>query len=300
MTVPGKSWWAPACGGMQPLASLLAFALLCAPSIAFARASAAAPQMLHIAGLDLAAWLPEQSRSAPAPVIIFSHGFHGCNTQSTFLTAALARSGYAVFAPNHRDAACRNLVAWFARPEIPFRQAKDWSDNTYADRARDMTRLLDALSADSRYRSFDWQHVGAIGHSLGGYTVLQLGGASASLKDRRVKAVLALSPYAEPFAIHKTLAAIDAPVMYQGGTRDFGITPFIIRSGGAYDQTPAPKYFVEFDGAGHFAWTDMRATYHDAIVGYARGFFDHCLKGKPFSSSLSAPHRDVTVVKIEP
>src|ERR1700730_11637026 len=160
MTVPGKSWWAPACGGMQPLASLLAFALLCAPSIAFARPSAAAPQMLHIAGPDLAAWLPEQSRSAPAPVIIFSHGFHGCNTQSTFLTAALARSGYAVFAPNHRDAACRNLAAWFTRPEVPFRQAKDWSDNTYADRARDITRLLDALSADSRYHSFDWQHVG--------------------------------------------------------------------------------------------------------------------------------------------
>jgi predicted dienelactone hydrolase len=274
------------------LAFLLAFALLCAPSTALARASDAAPQMLHIAGLDVAAWLPQQSRSAAGPVIIFSHGFHGCNTQSTFLTAALARSAYAVFAPNHRDAACRNLAAWFTRPEVPFRQAKDWSDNTYADRARDMTRMLDALSADPRYHSFDWQHVGVVGHSLGGYTALQLGGASASLKDRRVKAVLALSPYAEPFVVHKTLRAIDAPVMYQGGTRDFGITPFIISSGGAYDQTPAPKYFVEFAGAGHFAWTDMRATYHDAIVDYARGFFEHWLKGKLFPSSLSTPHGD--------
>jgi hypothetical protein len=44
----------------------------------------------------------------------------------------------------------------------------------------------------------------------------------------------------------------------------------------------------------------MRATYHDAIVDYARGFFEHWLRGKPFPSWLSAAHGDVTVVKIEP
>jgi pimeloyl-ACP methyl ester carboxylesterase len=112
--------------------------------------------------------------------------------------------------------------------------------------------------------------------------------------------VLALSPYAQPFVVHRTLAGIDAPVMYQGGTLDMGITPFIIRSGGAYDQTPAPKYFVEFNGAGHLAWTDMRATYHDAMVEYARAFFDRYLKGKPFPQSLRTPHGDVTTVQIEP
>jgi pimeloyl-ACP methyl ester carboxylesterase len=110
--------------------------------------------------------------------------------------------------------------------------------------------------------------------------------------------VLALSPYSMPFAEQHTLGGIDAPVMYQGGTRDFGITPFVIRRDGAYYQTPAPKYFVEFDGAGHFAWTDPRGTYQPTIDAYGVAFFDRYLKGKPFPPSLTRPDDNVTVVKV--
>ena len=59
----------------------------------------------------------------------------------------------------------------------------------------------------------------------------------------------------------KLFSGLDAPVMYQGGTRDIGITPFINKGNGAYPQSPAPKYYVEFDGAGHFAWTDLNPKY---------------------------------------
>lgn len=261
----------------------------------------AATDFQEVAGLKVAVWLPDKSTPGTWPIIIFSHGFHGCSQQSTFLTKALAASGYAVFAPDHRDAACRDLSAWATRPAVPFRDAQRWDETTFADRAHDVERLLDALSKDPRYHSppFDWQHVGLIGHSLGGYTVLSIGGAWGHLKDPRVKAVLALSPYSSPFIEHQTLGGIDAPVMYQGGTLDFGITPFIDKANGAYDQTPAPKYFVEFDGAGHFAWTDLRDTYHAAIIDYSRAFLDRYLKGKPFPSALTAPHRGVTAVKLK-
>ena len=68
------------------------------------------------------------------------------------------------------------------------------------------------------------------------------------------------------------------PVMYQGGTRDLGITPVVKRPKGAYEQSSGPKYFVEFDGAGHFAWTDLNKTYQDVISRYSVAFFDRHLK----------------------
>jgi predicted dienelactone hydrolase len=268
---------------------------------AFANEAASPSEEIQVAGLEVAVWLPKPETPGPWPVIIFSHGFHGCSTQSTFLMKALAEDGYAVFAPNHKDAACKNFRAWFRRPEAPFRDPRDWSDATYADRAQDLDKLIDSLSKDPRYGSapYDWNHLGLVGHSLGGYTVLGVGGGWPHWKDPRVKAILALSPYAAPFINKETLSGLDAPVMYQGGTRDPGITPFINKGNGAYPQSPSPKYYVEFDGAGHFAWTDLNPKYQPEIVDYSRAFLDRYLKGKRFPAFLATPHAGVTVVEIK-
>ncbi|HVN28678.1 MAG TPA: hypothetical protein VMT64_09350 [Candidatus Binataceae bacterium] len=266
-----------------------------------ARAADAPPQKLEVAGLEVAAWIPSASTPGPWPVLIFSHGFHGCSTQSTFLMKALADSGYAIFAPNHKDAACRNVRAWFGRPEARFGDPRNWSDSVYADRAHDVENLIDVLSKDPVIGQppYDWSRLGLIGHSLGGYTVLGVGGGWPQWKDSRVKAILALSPYAAPFLAKNTLPGLEAPVMYQGGTRDIGITPFINKGNGAYPQSPAPKYYVEFQDAGHFAWTDLNPRFHDEIVEYSRAFLDLALKGKPFPDALKTPHPGVTVVEIK-
>ena len=58
---------------------------------------------LQLAGLQCSVWQPA-SPGGPVPLVIFSHGFHGNRNQSTFLTASLARAGYLVLAPNHKDA----------------------------------------------------------------------------------------------------------------------------------------------------------------------------------------------------
>jgi predicted dienelactone hydrolase len=121
-------------------------------------------------------------------------------------------------------------------------------------------------------------HVGIAGHSLGGYTVLGLAGGWASWKDPRVKAVLALSPYCSPFLGRARLKDVSVPVMYQGGTRDFGITPTVKKTQGAFDQSRAPKFYVELDGAGHFAWTDLNRAYVSTIDAYSVAFFDAYLK----------------------
>jgi predicted dienelactone hydrolase len=270
---------------------------------AFAVAIASASEeRLSLAGLAVTVWQPDAATSNARPAIIFSHGFHGCDTQSRFLATALAAAGYLVFAPQHRDATCDGGAARPSDPaEEPFLLPPLWSEATYRDRAEDIKRLITALKRDDPWRHLiDWTRLGLAGHSLGGYTVLGLAGAWPQWRLPGIKAVLALSPYIEPFLAEKTLADLDAPVMYQGGTRDLGITPAIIRAGGGYESSPAPKYFVEFRGAGHLAWTDLGpATAHAAIIAYSRAFFDHYLEGEPAAPLLTRPAADVAKLLFE-
>ena len=262
---------------------------------------AAAEESLSIADLRVIVWAPPAETTGKSPVIIFSHGFHGCATQSRFLTETLAKAGYLVFAPDHRDATCDGGGAnWRDRPEAPFGKADAWSDAVYRDRADDIHRLLDALKTDERWTArVDWDRLGLAGHSLGGYTVLALAGAWPSWRLEGVKAVLALSPYDQPFLARKTLGGLEAPVMYQGGTRDLGITPSVRKPGGGYDQSPAPKYFVEFERAGHLAWSDFPTESHAAIVAYARAFLDHYLKGAPADPALTRKSPGVAELRYE-
>jgi hypothetical protein len=74
------------------------------------------------------------------------------------------------------------------------------------------------------------------------------------------------------------LQHLSVPVMYQGGTADLGETPGVKRPGGAYDLSSSPKYYVEFDGAGHFAWTELNKKYQEPISAYSVAFFDRYLK----------------------
>ena len=249
----------------------------------------AAEQSVTLDGLNVTVWSRETGQNAKQPIIIFSHGFHGCATQSRFLMEAFADAGYIVFAPNHHDATCSGGTAhWRDKPEISFRQPENWDETSFRDRADDIRRLIDAIRSDTRFRErVDWSRFGLAGHSLGGYTVLALGGAWPNWKLPGVEAILALSPYSQPFTKQNTLTGLSAPVMYQGGTRDFGITPTIHKSMGSYDQSPPPKYYVEFDGAGHFAWTDIGRIAHDQIVAYSLAFMNHYVKGDPADPILT-------------
>lgn len=257
-----------------------------------------------IAGRRVAIWKP--AGSAPPggyPLILFSHGFTGCDTQSVLLMEALAQAGYLVLAPNHRDAVCGSAGGaedWypgklFAKLQTtpsqkPFRDPDAWSETTYKDRAADLEAILDAVLGEGSFEGvqINSRRIGVAGHSLGGYTALGLAGAWPSWKDRRVKAVLALSPYCAPFLKKGDLRHLGVPIMYQGGTHDVGITPFVRRPGGAYDLTSVPKYYVEFDGAGHFAWTNLSKEYQPLIATYAVAFFDRYLKGRS-DPDLMAP-----------
>ena len=99
--------------------------------------------------------------------------------------------------------------------------------------------------------------------------------------------MLALSPYIQPFLVHHTLKDVSVPIMYQGGTLDYGITPSLHRGGGAYDESLPPKYLVEFSRASHLAWTDSGKAAHEPIIAYGLAFMDHYVKGQPDPKRLS-------------
>jgi predicted dienelactone hydrolase len=265
------------------------------------KAEKSGAEHLVIAGRSVELWRPasEQQGPNPAPLIVFSHGFHGCSTQSTFLTSALAQHGYVVVAPNHADAFCdRNgMSAQGDPPEEKFRDPKNWSDATYRERADDIVAVIDGLRTDARWNTqIDWSRIGLAGHSLGGYTVLGLAGAWPGWRLKGVKAVLALSPYCMPFVDHGDLQGLRVPALYQGGTRDIGVTPSVKKAGGCFDSTEGPAYFVEFAKAGHLAWTDLKTEYQDSITAYSIAFFDKFLAGEG-GGDLSTWRSDVSALK---
>lgn len=272
---------------LTALAALVFFLLL--------KVHAQDAEHIQIAGRDVAIWKP--TTPAPAagfPLIIFSHGFTGCNTQSVFLMQALANDGYLVLAPNHKDARCgtAHRAAGKLPPhsEQPLGDPDKWTDATYADRRADIEALLDAALAGDSFQGVpvDKSRVGLAGHSLGGYTALGLAGAWPSWKDPRIKAVLALSPFCTPYVSSGALGKMNVPVMYQGGTLDLGITPFVSRPNGAYDLSSSPKYYVEFQGAAHFAWTSLNKTFQSQINAYSLAFFDLYLKPQSTPDPLAA------------
>jgi len=211
--------------------------------------------------------------------------------------SALAAAGYIVVAPNHRDATCNGGHASpLSGPNVPFTQPDHWDDSTYQDRADDIRALIAALHTDSRFADrLDWSHLALAGHSLGGYTVLGLAGAWPSWKLSDVKAVLALSPYMQPFLAKGTLSGISVPVMYQGGTLDWGITP---RLPDAYAKTPAPKYFIELRGATHLAWTNLGIFDRNTITSHSIAFLDYHDLGRA-EAGPALLHRDTGVARYQ-
>jgi predicted dienelactone hydrolase len=239
----------------------------------------------RIGGVAVTLWSPLPLEAiardvAPMPVVVFSHGMYMCPTQARFLMAALATRGYLVIAPRHADSNCQ--YSFF--PELSrlgFKPSPFWTEYDFRDRAEDIRRVVATLPIDPRFRTrADFNRVGLAGHSLGGYTVLGLGGAWPSWRLSSVGAILALSPYTLPFQRDAGLRGLGAPVMYQIGTLDPVFSLPIGSSGFAFEQSPAPKYLVEIDGAAHMAWTDFGTTHREAIVDYAVAFFERYLRGR--------------------
>jgi predicted dienelactone hydrolase len=100
------------------------------------------------------------------PLILISHGTGGCAGALLWMGHYLASHGYLVAAVNHHGNTCaeakpdpRGYLLWWERP-------------------RDLKVALDRLLADPAFGPhIDTRRIGALGFSLGGYTVITAAGA---------------------------------------------------------------------------------------------------------------------------
>ena len=237
-------------------------------------------------------YLPDYEVKKPAPLIVISHGLGSNRNTFAYLGEHLASHGFAVAIPEHigtNSDKFSKFLSGLARPPKP---------SNLINRPLDVTFLLDKLEQESLSNPnlqgrLNVQKVGVIGQSLGGYTVLTLGGAQLnrenveeecvgernnnvffnlsvliqcrlsdlplsnySLRDERVQAVLALNPLSNGIFGKQGISRIQVPTMIVAGVNDF-VTPPVPEQiyPFAWLQNPN-KYLMLVEEGTHFTFLE--------------------------------------------
>lgn len=221
----------------------------------------------------------------PVPVLIFSHSLGTDRANFTDLMEHLASQGFAVLALEHPGSSRQQI-----KNLLKGRSPEVMETNEFSDRPLDVTFLLDQLQDNPR---LDFNRIGFIGHSLGGYTGLALAGAipdfshlrkscqshritknptnpalvlqclalnspqMPSLADRRIRAVFTFNAIAGSIFGKTGLKNIQIPTMILSGTKD-NIAPFISEQLCPYTQLTTPdKHFALIENGTHFYTTKI-------------------------------------------
>lgn len=253
--------------------------------------------------LDIALWYPTSSkensnsigeniafvgvsaiRNAPPnlgdhPLVILSHGYGGNWRNLNWLAHFMASQGYIVAAVDHPGTSTFNKKIESAK--------QLWL------RPQDLSELINAIIKNPTYAGYvDQQRVAAIGHSLGGWTVLALAGAKfdtnrfeqdcrdhsqlascklrqtlgldmnlsnekfqESYKDNRIKAVISLDLGLARGFTPESLRNIDTPVLVMAAGEENDQIPAEMESGYLAGQLSLPKeQYIKIDGATHFSF----------------------------------------------
>ncbi|BAY88842.1 MULTISPECIES: alpha/beta hydrolase [unclassified Tolypothrix] len=228
-------------------------------------------------------YLPQAS--APSPLIVISHGVASDRFAFVYLAEHLASYGFAVAVLEHPGSNAERFQLYFSGLAGP-PEAQE-----FINRPLDVKFVLDQLQQrDKSDRNLqgkiNFQQIGAIGHSFGGYTVLALGGGKLNfeqlrrdcapnrtlnvsvflqcrayelpaqnypLQDERIKAVLAVNPIDSSVLGETGINQIKLPTMLVAGTQDIFAPPL---SEQIYPFTWLPnqnKYLVVIENATHFS-----------------------------------------------
>jgi predicted dienelactone hydrolase len=185
---------------------------------------------------------PAAAESGGYPLVIFSHGFAGYPEQSVSLTTHLASWGFVVAAPDHVERSLDGLLGTAARGVAPM------SDLALLQATTD--RLITASKDPGILHGVvNSEQIVAAGHSAGAGAAYEFASS-----DPRVKAWISYSVGFDR-SEGPPPAAPTKPGMVMLGTTD-GILP-AAASRNVFTAMRAPKYLVEFEGAGHLVFSDI-------------------------------------------
>ena len=269
-------WMQIQAAGMTPDAPTTTVALYY-PTMAAPRAIAMGPFSLNVA-------IGGRPVDKVKALILLSHGIGGSQLGHSVLAQALARNGYLVAALRHPGGNWQDRSLMEKSPERYFderpRQASRVIDAILSDPA-----WKDRIATDSQ-----GPLVGALGHSAGGYTVLVLAGArpdlsrirkhchaessedpifcgvgraggempqspaaTSSLKDERVRAIVAMAPAGVPLTAESLGAVRSATMIYEAELDRFLVPRF--HAEWVASNLPAPNLH-RVPNAWHFAFMD--------------------------------------------
>ncbi|WP_028022412.1 alpha/beta hydrolase family protein [Enterovibrio calviensis] len=229
--------------------------------------------------------------SAKHPLVLLSHGYRGSWRNLNWLAHKLVQEGYIVAAPDHPGTTTFD--------HSPSQSSQWWQ------RPRDLIRVLNYLEGNAVWKeSIASDDVTAIGHSLGGWSVAQLGGAqfdrsafntqckihpnprtcglakelgldaeqdgepeSNDLADHRIKRVVILDlGLARSFST-TSLNEIQQPSLILAAGIDIGDLPQAMESGYLAEHIPLEnRRYKVFEKATHFSFMQLCKSNAIAIL----------------------------------
>ncbi len=233
--------------------------------------------------LETRLWYADTALRRPAcrgnrcALILLAHGFGGNTARFNAIGQRLAAAGYIVAAVSF-PLTNEDAPGGFTRGILDVRE-----------QPRDLAVVTDALIAASRDRDdrlfgrIDGHNIGAMGHSLGGATVIAASRLTCCRDDR-----LRATAYVEPVAstveafFGEPYSAAGPPTLTFQGEIDFPVPPAATRK--FHAALEPPKLLVEMVGGNHVNIIERFAERPDPLLNSTAktmiAFFDHFLSGR--------------------
>ena len=242
------------------------------------------------------------TNTAPAPVILFSHGLGGSRTGSVFLGEHWAGRGYVAVFLQHPGS---DESVWKNEPMQDRMRAMNQAASlgNFLLRVQDVPAVLTQLgiwNADKTNQlanRLDLNKVGMSGHSFGAVTTEAVSGEAVpaggrKFTDPRIKAAVVFSPSApRAGSAAKAFGKVKVPWMLMTGTKDvapIGNADLKSRLAVYPALHGAPKYEVVLHNAEHSVFTDRalpgdraprNPNHHRVILALSTAFWDAYLRG---------------------
>ncbi len=218
------------------------------------------------------------------PVIVISHGLGSDRTTFAYLAEHLASYGFGILVPEHPGSNKQQLKALINGTAQEIAEPAE-----FINRPLDITFLLNKLEGNSTLSALNFQQVGVLGQSFGGYTALAIAGAPINptqlqqdcqpqslentlnlslllqcqaeklavehppLQDARVKAVIAINPIASSVLGRAGISTIQIPTLIVSGIADT-VAPALPEQIAPFTWLTTPsKYLVTLDLGTHFS-----------------------------------------------